>query len=284
MLDNLETIEQVECKRLPIYKTQQYAEGFNYPSPALIVKLFHTMSSSRLLSPLYLLSFSLLLQLALATNPLFHFCSSSENFTPNSPYEMNLNKLMSYLDYTTPKTGFGTGSLGLSQNQAYGLALCRGDVKTTDCQACVAEAETEIRKRCQFNKGAIIWYDNCMLKYSNLEFFGKVDNKNKFYMWNLRNVSDPLYFNGKTKELLGKLAGEAYVNSKLFATGQMEIEKSKKLYGLVQCTRDLSSVDCKKCIDGAISELPSCCDGKEGGRVVGGSCNVRYEIYPFVNA
>ncbi|KAF7141091.1 hypothetical protein RHSIM_Rhsim06G0157100 [Rhododendron simsii] len=271
-------------RRLPIYKTQQYAEGFIITHLPHRQTLPYTMSSSRLLSPLYLLSFSLLLQLALATNPLFHFCSSSEKFIANSPYEMNLNNLMSYLEYTTPNTGFGSGSLGLSQNQAYGLALCRGDVKTTDCQACVAEAETEIRKRCQYNKGAIIWYDYCMLKYSNLEFYGNVDNKNKFYMWNLRNVSDPLYFNQKTKELLGKLAGEAHVSSKMYATGEMEIEESRKLYGLVQCTRDLSRVDCKKCIDGAISELPSCCDGKEGGRVVGGSCNVRYEIYPFVNA
>ncbi|KAF7141159.1 hypothetical protein RHSIM_Rhsim06G0157200 [Rhododendron simsii] len=212
------------------------------------------MSSSRLLSPLYLLSFSLLLQLALATNPLYHFCSSSENFIPNSPYEMNLNKLMSYLYSKTPITGFGSGSLGWSQNQAYGLTLCRGDVNMTDCLACVAEAETEIRKRCQFNKGAVI----C--------------------------VSDPSYFNEKSKELLGKLAEEAYVSSKMFATGEMQIEESKKIYGLVQCTRDLSSVDCKKCIDGAISELPSCCDGKEGGRVVGGSCKVGYEIYPFVHA
>ncbi|KAG5545499.1 hypothetical protein RHGRI_017858 [Rhododendron griersonianum] len=242
------------------------------------------MSSSRLLSPLYLLSFSLLLQLALATNPLYHFCSSSENFIPNSPYETNLNKLMGYLYSKTPITGFGSGSLGLSQNQAYGLALCRGDVKTTDCLACVAEAGTEIRKRCQLNKGAVIWYDYCMLKYSNLDFIGKIDNQNKFSMLNVRNVSDPLYFNEKVKELLGKLAEEAYVSSKMFATGEKEIKESNKLYGLVQCTRDLSSADCKKCIDGAIGNLPRCCDGKEGGRVVGGSCNVRYEIYPFVNA
>ncbi|KAH7860851.1 hypothetical protein Vadar_018781 [Vaccinium darrowii] len=241
------------------------------------------MSSSRLHSPLYLLSFSLLLQLALATPPLFHFCSSSENFTPNSTYETNLNKLMSYLYSKTPITGFGSGSLGVSPNKAYGLALCRGDVQRTDCQACVAEAETEIQKRCQYNKGAIIWYDNCLFKYSNLDFFGKIDNQNKFYMWNLQNVSDPVYFNEKTKELLGNLAEEAYVSPKMYSSGEMVIGESKKLYGLVQCTRDLSSVDCKKCIDGAINELPSCCDGKEGGRVVGGSCNFRYEIYPFVN-
>ena len=103
-------------------------------------------------------------------------------------------------------------------------------------------------------------------------------------MWNLRNVSNPVWFNQKTKTLLSQLSEEAYVAPKMYATGELELGESEKLYGLVQCTRDLSTVDCKKCLDGAISELPNCCDGKEGGRVVGGSCNFRYEIYPFVNS
>ena len=130
----------------------------------------------------------------------------------------------------------------------------------------------------------VIRYDNCLLKYSNLHFFGKIDYQNRFYMWNLRNVSNPVWFNQKTKNLLSQLSEEAYVAPKMYATGELELGESEKLYGLVQCTRDLSTVDCKKCLDGAISELPNCCDGKEGGRVVGGSCNFRYEIYPFVNS
>uniref|UniRef100_A0A7N2MVE3 Gnk2-homologous domain-containing protein n=1 Tax=Quercus lobata TaxID=97700 RepID=A0A7N2MVE3_QUELO len=56
---------------------------------------------------------------------------------------------------------------------------------------------------------------------------------------------------------------------------------SYKLYGLVQCTRDLSSNDCFKCLDGMIGELPDCCNGKVGGRVATGSCNIRNEVYPF---
>jgi len=83
---------------------------------------------------------------------------------------------------------------------------------------------------------------------------------------------------------LTQLANKAKATPKLYATGGMELGESTKLYGLVQCTRDLSSAVCKKCLDGIIGELPSCCDGKEGGRVVSGSCNFRYEIYPFVNA
>ena len=162
------------------------------------------------------------------------------------------------------------------------LALCRGDVSNTDCKDCITEASTEIRKLCPDNKAAIVWYDHCLLKYSNMNFFGQVDYQNRFYMWNLNNVSYPTSFNQKTKELLSHLAQQAFVNQKMYAVGELELEESKKLYGLTQCTRDLSSSDCKKCLDDAISELPSCCDGKEGGRVVGGSCNIRYEIYPFL--
>ncbi|XP_021294290.1 cysteine-rich repeat secretory protein 38-like [Herrania umbratica] len=242
------------------------------------------MSSSRFAFLLYLLTFAFLLQAAFGVDPLFNFCLDTGNFSANDPYEDNLNNLTGYLSIQAPPSGFGLGSIGQDPNQAYGLALCRGDVSTPDCETCIVEAGSEIRKRCPSNKGAIIWYDNCLLKYSNTEFFGQIDNQNGFYMSNLQNVSDPQSFNQKTEELLSQLANEAYATPKLYATGETELDGSQELYGLTQCTRDLSSSDCKKCLDGIIGELPSCCDGKEGGRVIVGSCNFRYEIYPFVNA
>ena len=81
---------------------------------------------------------------------------------------------------------------------------------------------------------------------------------------------------------MNRLTRKAYLTPLLFATGEMEIGGgTEKLYGLAQCTRDLSGGDCKKRLETAIAGLPSCCDGKQGGRVVGGSCNIRYELYPF---
>ncbi|KAJ9176949.1 hypothetical protein P3X46_012208 [Hevea brasiliensis] len=246
------------------------------------------MSLSKFISSFnLLLSFALLILQAYTVfghGPLFHFCSSSENFTSNGPYENNLNKLAGDLYIQTPQSGFGFGSSGQNPDQSYGLALCRGDVSSSDCKTCVAEASGEIRKRCPYNKAAIIWYDYCLFKYSDKKFFGQIDNRNKFYMWNVRVVSDPDSFNQKTKELLTQLAKEAYATPKLYVSGDSKLGESDKLYGLVQCTRDLSNADCQKCLNGIIGELPSCCDGKEGGRVVSGSCNFRYEIYPFVNA
>ncbi|KAK8331321.1 hypothetical protein V6Z11_A10G067000 [Gossypium hirsutum] len=220
------------------------------------------MLSSRVASFVYLLALAFLVQTAFGADPLFHFCSNSGNFSAYDPYEANLKELTGYLSIQAPPKGFGLGSIGQKPNQAYGLALCRGDVSTPDCKTCVVEAGSEIRKRCPYNKGAIVW----------------------FYKWNLNNVSEPQSFNAKTKELLSELANQAYSNPKMYTVGETELYGSNKLYGLTQCTRDLSSTECKKCLDGIIEELPTCCDGKEGGRVVGGSCNFRYEIYPFVNA
>ena len=244
------------------------------------------MSSTSFTSSIHVFFLALLFQIAVGVDPLylFHLCSTSEDFTAKSSYETNLNKLIGDLYFKTPLTGFGLDSVGQYHDRAYGLSLCRGDVSSKDCKACVAEAGSEIRKRCPDNKRAIIWYDNCLLKYANSDFFGKIDDQNRFYMWNLRNVSDPYSFNLKTRELLSQLSKKAYGNPKMYSTGESKLGDSEKLYGLVQCTRDLSSGDCKKCLDDAINELPSCCDGKEGGRVVGGSCNIRYEIYPFVKA
>ncbi|KAI3938591.1 hypothetical protein MKW98_016096 [Papaver atlanticum] len=133
-------------------------------------------------------------------------------------------------------------------------------------------ASSEIRTRCPYSKGVVIWYDNCTVKYSNEFFFGKIDYSHQVYLNNVNNVNDP------------NMAVVAWM--KLFATAELELGgySDEKFYGLVQCSRDLSSSNWKKCLDDAVSKLQSSCDGKRGGRILGGSCNIRYELSPFVNA
>lgn len=169
------------------------------------------MSSSRFLFPLYpILSFALLLQLAASYNTLYQ-CSGT-NISANGLYSKNLNNLLTYLDLKTPLTGFGSGSLGLNQSQAYGLALCRGDLNTTDCKACVDTAIKRIQTICQFTE-AIIWYDYCQLKYSDLDFLGEIDEQNWFSFVEPTNVNNPVYFNEKVLELLTNLTEKASFGS-----------------------------------------------------------------------
>ncbi|XP_058072838.1 cysteine-rich repeat secretory protein 38-like [Magnolia sinica] len=236
------------------------------------------------LTSLYLLSFTLLLHGLHATDPIYHRCSSTENYTTNGPFSKNLDQMLTSLPVKVPLTGFALSSVGKRPDKVNGLALCRGDVSRSDCKKCLDGAISEIRDQCPCKEDAIIWFDYCLLRYSNVDFFGKIDTVNRLYLWNTESVHDPDTFNQKTKDLLHHLSHEAYLSPLMYASGEMDIGEHEKLYGLAQCTRDLSGRDCKKCLKSAISQLPACCNGKKGGRVYWGSCNIRYEMSPFVNA
>lgn len=163
-----------------------------------------------------------------------------------------------------------------------GLALCRGDVKSSVCKTCIRSADAYIRQLCPCEKEAIIWFDECMLRYSGDEFFGEIDGKHKYRMWNAQNVTlSSAGFKAKVEGLMNMLKLKAHLSPLLFAVEVMEIGLPEKLHGLAQCSRDLSGGDCKKCLENAMEKLPGYRDGKRGGRFVGGSCNVRYELYPF---
>lgn len=219
----------------------------------------------------------------MAVDPLFTSCASSENFTADDPFNNNLNQLMFMLTSSSPSIGFGLGSIGREDDKVNGLALCRGDVESSSCKTCIRTADAQMRQLCPLKKKAFIWFDDCLLRYSDAEFFGEIDSEHKFLIWNAESVTLPsISFQAKVMELMNKLKIKAHLSPLLFATQVIEIAGfPEKLYGLAQCTRDLSGGDCKKCLEDAIDELPGFRTGKRGGRFVGGTCNLRYELYPF---
>jgi hypothetical protein len=219
----------------------------------------------------------------------YHYCSGPDlNFTDNSAYQSNLHLVLSSLSSNaTLVTGFSNASEG----EVNGLFLCRGDVNTRVCQDCVAHAAKEILHRCPFLMGAIIWYDECLLRYTNESIFSTINYDPA------KNLENPQFieeaerdrFVGLMDSTLDSLATRASnsVTGKKFATKEVEFNSSlaasQTLYSLVQCTPDLSVSDCYKCLRRAIGNLPSCCDGKQGGRVLLPSCNIRFEVSPFYN-
>ncbi|XP_020258501.1 cysteine-rich repeat secretory protein 38-like [Asparagus officinalis] len=227
----------------------------------------------------------LLVHNASAIDPLFSSCSNSNNHTSNDdPFAKNLNQLMFQLISGSPCTGYSLSSIDQSPYKINGLALCRGDVNRTTCKSCIRNASTQILQLCPYKRQGIILFDECLLRYSDTEFFGQVDDRDQFILVNTGNVSWlQSEFNTQVMQLMGSLKGDVSRSPLFFGTATMRIGQSEMLYGLAQCTRDLSSESCEKCLESAVGELPSCCGGKRGARVVGGSCNVRYELYPFYN-
>ena len=111
-----------------------------------------------------------------------------------------------------------------------------------------------------------------------------MEDQPRKYFWNVTVIAvAPDHFLHLAETTLNDLVHLALNSSgaKKFATKEANFTKYQTLYSLVQCTPDLSSFHCKKCLRKAITNLPTCCNGKQGGRVLYPSCNIRYEIYPF---
>ncbi|KAM1442500.1 hypothetical protein ACFXTO_010476 [Malus domestica] len=214
---------------------------------------------------------------------LFHICPNTTTFTPNSTFQSNLNRLLSNLSSNANRsTSFYNTTVQTPNNAVYGLFLCRGDVLGTDaCETCVANATAGALQRCPIEKEVVIWYDDCMLRYSNESFFSTVAESPLVYMWNTQNATDQTRFNQVMAQSVNQAASEAVRDANKFGRNQANVSGLISVYSLGQCTQDLSATDCNRCLRGTIELLPSCCSGKQGGRVLSPSCYVRYEIYPF---
>ncbi|KAJ8764420.1 hypothetical protein K2173_006160 [Erythroxylum novogranatense] len=243
------------------------------------------MVLSKFYSTFYLVSFAIVLQTVNGVDPLHHVCSLSRYSSATSGYELaqsNLEKLLASLSESTPPAGFSRYSIGTNSDQIHGLALCKGDVNETDCKTCVEQAGKEIPKLCPSKKSAVIWYDNCMLKYSNKDFFGHVDMK---YRYRRCNWSWELVIHSVAKQkLIHKLLKNVEKAPNLYAIEDVKKGVTKRagsFYGMAQCTRDLSVSKCKRCLRLLYSRYSIMCAQRDGGKIYTGSCFLRYESSPF---
>ncbi|XP_010931363.1 cysteine-rich receptor-like protein kinase 15 [Elaeis guineensis] len=209
--------------------------------------------------------------------------TTDANYTTNSTFQAKLNLLLSSLSSAAIPTGFANDTEGQPPYQVYGLALCRGDVSPAECTSCLNTSTKEIIKRCPNGMSSAIWYEGCLLRYSDQNFFSTADTSFNYELVG-GLASDPELF----KKLLGQMMDNlittaANVSTEMFATGVAKYTNSSTLYGLVQCTRDLPHDECYRCLQDFVGIIPECCNGRSGARVYGFSCYLRYELFPFFN-
>jgi len=210
------------------------------------------------------------------------------NYTKNSTYQQNLNTLLSTLTSNTEITyGFYNFSYGEDNNKVYAIGLCRGDVNPNDCRSCLNNSR-DLTQNCPNQKEAIGWIEECMLRYSNRSIFGLMESKPELPMWNPYNgtgvgkynkvVLGNLLYDLKTEAASGD-SMKKYAVGKV--TGNIRGSNFRDIYSLMQCTPDVSSLECNECLEQAIDSLPSEFESTNGARVMKPSCNIRYESYPF---
>ncbi|KAK2405021.1 putative receptor protein kinase [Trifolium repens] len=240
---------------------------------------------------LLLLIISIVSQAKAQPNFLYNFCiNKNGNYTANSTYQNNLNILLSNLSSNKEiDYGFYNFSYGQNTDKVNAIGLCRGDVKPDICRNCLNDSRVLLTRLCPNQKEAIGWYDNCMLRYSNRSIFGIMEGLPSFYMSNSKNVTQVDQFNQVLGDLMKKLKEKAASSNDSrvkYSTGnETDVNLNfQTVYGLVQCTPDLSFQDCTRCLDDAIYEIPTCCNNKMGGRVIKPSCSFRFESALFYDA
>ncbi|XP_057488435.1 cysteine-rich receptor-like protein kinase 44 [Actinidia eriantha] len=205
-----------------------------------------------------------------------YFC----NFTSSSVYQTNLNTtLLSTLSNNTDNYGFHSAYYGENPDRAHAIVLCRGDVDLDTCRTCINKATGKLLQVCPNSKQAIGWYDGCMLRYSNASMEGIMAGDPRIFVWNTQMVTNVAPFLQAVASYLDDLRGQAASGGTLrkYASGRIFGPDSEFIDALVQCTPDITEQDCSDCLQGAIDNLPLCCNGPNGGRVIRPSCHFRYE-------
>ncbi|WVZ66192.1 hypothetical protein U9M48_015450 [Paspalum notatum var. saurae] len=136
-------------------------------------------------------AFTLAPQLA-AADPLAPLCGTSGNYTANSTYQINIQRLATTMPKSTSSspTLFAKNTSGTVPDMVYALALCCGDTNASVCSDCVASAFQEAQQLCAYNKDATVFYDPCLLRYSNQDFLTYVGDE-FFILMHTTNVSTP---------------------------------------------------------------------------------------------
>ncbi|CAN6452152.1 unnamed protein product [Victoria cruziana] len=214
----------------------------------------------------------------------FQFCGDAQNYTANSTFEHNLQRLLSSsLVPNADNTGYFNATEGSGTDKVYGLVQCRGDVESEVCQQCSSDAASQIVRQCPYSREAFIFLQFCLLSYSSADIFGKPSNNFIVVSSNL-NVDEPEIFRPLLQGFFRNLTASAITdrNRPLYGTGNFSYANGNlTIFGSLQCTRDLSPASCNSCLADATDRIVKCCADRLGGRVVGRSCNLRFETYPL---
>ncbi|XP_043704123.1 cysteine-rich receptor-like protein kinase 25 isoform X2 [Telopea speciosissima] len=220
-----------------------------------------------------------------AEDPSICSCYDSANYTSGSQFETNLHHIFSTLSKNTPLTRFNTTVSGEDPNRVYGLVQCRGDSTQEECRNCMNTSTIELVRRCPLRKEGVIRYWGCVLRYADWNFFGQIDDRvGRAYFVPVDNVTDVALFNERVGGLMDNLSIAAAVSPSKFATGRTRfLNDFKFIYGMLQCTSDLSDNTCYSCLRDIIADIPYCCNWRSGGNVYSVSCFLRYDYYLFFN-
>ncbi|KAF2539718.1 hypothetical protein F2Q68_00019432 [Brassica cretica] len=211
----------------------------------------------------------------------------SDNFTRTSSYRSNRDNLLSTLRDRSSLESYSNVTVGPSPNTVYGMFLCRGDINRTSCSNCIYAATLSVAETCNSHKGASIFYDECIVQYSNVSFFTLVEDAPAIRRYSASSsLGSSDFFNqtlpGKIYELILR-AFSSSLSSPIpyFAEDRehvTQLEGSYDLKALVQCSLDLDPRNCTECLRLAVKDFFECCSHARLAQIIFPKCLVMYNV------
>ncbi|XP_074274076.1 putative cysteine-rich receptor-like protein kinase 20 [Silene latifolia] len=188
--------------------------------------------------------------------------------------QTNLNDLLSNLTAEAETKKFYNSSIGEGRNKIEGIFLCNGGYTTQVCSKCITVAAGQIQQKCPNNVEAIIWYGQCMLRYSNRSIFSIEDDS--VYRIFEYGPLDYKRFDQELVSTLIDLSNTVKVDDTELASanGVVYIEELIGLVTYVECTPDIKQSDCKKCLQTGLNRLQM--NGIQLKTIVQPSCRIAY--------
>ena len=215
------------------------------------------------------------------THPPYKFCSNTSLYEANSPFQNNLQTLMSYLASNASVSNQYHAYAGNDPDIVYAQYMCYNYIE--NCSACIYAASQDIMQLCPNNRNATVWEELCQLRFSNKNFIGQLDISGNIIVANTETIENSGQYISVVNENFSNLTKKAAFDptQNMYATGKLALSDIDTLYTLGQCTTDLSSHDCNTCLQVAIQNISSCCYIGRGQRLLSQSCYFRFELYPF---
>ncbi|KNA16259.1 hypothetical protein SOVF_090780 [Spinacia oleracea] len=225
----------------------------------------------------------------------FSLCSDMQTVAPSSNYQTNVDALLSsFSSKKASESLFYNTTVGIGANKVYGFFFCGFDETLAICQKCISLAINSLNSRCRGQKESVVWYDQCLVRYSNESFFGTMNDAPMIPMWNRQNAVDIQNITNNQLGFIQVLLGTLRNVSSKAATGPSGKKIATKegkfvanltsmnlLYTLAECTPDISTRDCNTCLQMTIGNMTDMCNMKAGCTMMNPSCNIRYDVYAF---
>ncbi|XP_039141514.1 plasmodesmata-located protein 8-like [Dioscorea cayenensis subsp. rotundata] len=201
---------------------------------------------------------------AKATTFMYANCSPAK-YTPNTPYQTNLDTLLSTLISLSSQSSYNSFSTGTSDTAVFGLYQCRNDLNSADCSTCIQSSVNQLNLVCPQSMDASLQLEGCFMSYSHEDFRGKLDTTLVYKKCTESRTNDGDFFRRRDD-----------VIADLEVSGGFRVSRSGTVQGYAQCLGDLNSGDCRQCVEVAVQQLKEACGSALAADVFLAKCYARY--------